>query len=60
MQANISWMDQIFKLEALKLYNKNGTPHNFPANMQRTLTLEAFNTRYERIAALPMAAGRII
>jgi hypothetical protein len=55
-----TWMEQIFRIEALKLYEKNGKAHGFPAGMQRHRTLEAYYTRYERIAALPMAAGRII
>jgi hypothetical protein len=34
--------------------------HGFPANMQKHRTLEAFDDRFERIAALPMADGSII
>jgi hypothetical protein len=55
-----TWMDQIFKLEALKLYNKNGTVHGFPANMLRNIPLESFDERFHRIAAMRMADGSII
>jgi hypothetical protein len=48
------------QIEALKLHNKDGTEHNFPANMQRHMPLEAFDDRIKRIAALDMAAGSII
>jgi hypothetical protein len=55
-----TWMDQIFILKVLKLYNKDRTAHDFPANMKTNRMSEAFDTRYERIAGLPMAAGSII
>jgi hypothetical protein len=59
-QVTMSWMDQIFKLEALKLSNKNGTAHGFPANMQMNIRLESLDERFKRIAALPLADGSII
>jgi hypothetical protein len=59
-QSTISWMDQIFQLEALKLYSQDGTAHNFPANMQKHLPLEAYDERFKRLAALRTADGRII
>jgi hypothetical protein len=34
--------------------------HHFPVNMQRNISLEAFNTRYERVAVLSMADGTSI
>jgi hypothetical protein len=52
-----TWMDQIFAIQALKMYSKDGTHHKHPANMQMHLQLEGFeDTRFKRIAALPMAA----
>ena len=55
-----TWMDQIFKIEALQLYNKGGTVHVFPSNMHKSKSLESFTARYEQIAALKMADGRSI
>jgi serine/threonine protein kinase len=54
------WMEQIFQVEALKLYDANGNPHGFPAGMQPAKTLESFDDRYKRIAATPMADGHVL
>jgi hypothetical protein len=59
-QPSGAWVDQVFKLEALQLYEANGKPHNFPANMQPALTLESFDKRYQRIASQPMADSHVL
>ena len=39
-----TWMEQIFKIETLKLYAKDGTAHDFPVNMQPTNSCTIFAT----------------
>jgi len=45
-----TWMDQILNLESLQLYEANGNPHGFPANMQKAIPSESSEERMERIA----------
>jgi hypothetical protein len=59
-QPKGAWMEQIFQVEALKLYEANGNSHDFPAGMQPSKTLESFDERYTRIAATPMADGHVL
>jgi serine/threonine protein kinase len=59
-QPKGAWMEQIFQVEALKLYDADGNHHDFPAGMQPAKTLESFDDRYKRIAASRMADGHVL
>ncbi|KAL7579155.1 hypothetical protein ACA910_019176 [Epithemia clementina (nom. ined.)] len=54
------WMDRVYTIQALRLYDHHGLQHPFPANMQRAKAGQSFDCRIQKLAELEFANGQVL